>query len=50
MVNQKDQIVKISPAFLERMIDAVCYPALMYKVELRDGGKYRGINQFVDAE
>ena len=49
MVNQKDQIVKISPAFLERMIDAVCYPALMYKV-VRDGGKYRGINQFVDAE
>ena len=26
MVNQKDQTVKISPAFLQRLIDTVCYP------------------------
>ena len=28
MVNQKDRIVKISPAFLERLIDTVCYTAI----------------------
>ena len=35
MVNQKDQMVKISPAFLQRLIDTVCYPTQMYKVEVR---------------
>ena len=27
MVNQKDQMVKISPDFLQRLIDTVCYTA-----------------------
>ena len=27
MVNQKDQMVKISPTFLQRLIDTVCYSA-----------------------
>ena len=35
MVNQKDQIIKISPVSLQHFIDAVRYVAQMYKVELR---------------
>ena len=34
-VNQTDPMVKISPAFLKRLIDTVCYTAQMYKVEFR---------------
>ena len=37
MVNQTDQTVKVSPTFLQRLIDAVCYITQMYKVELRYG-------------
>ena len=35
MVNQKDQMVIISPAFLEHLIDTVCNTAQMYKDELK---------------
>ena len=35
MVYQKDQMVKFSPAFLQRLIDTNCDPGQMYKVELR---------------
>ena len=34
MVNQKDRIVKILPAFLIRLIDAVCRLTQMYNAEL----------------
>ena len=34
-VNQKSQMVKISPTFPERVIDTVCYTTQMYKVKLR---------------
>ena len=34
MVNQKDQIIKISLASLKHLIDAVRYVAQMYKIEL----------------
>ena len=34
MVKQKDQIIKISSALLQRLINTVCYADLMYKVEL----------------
>ena len=35
MVYQNTQIIKISPAFLQRLIDAVRLAVKMYKVELR---------------
>ena len=34
MVYQNTQIIKISPAFLQRLIDAVRHAVKMYKVEL----------------
>ena len=30
----KDQMVKISPALLQRLIDTICYTTQMYKVKL----------------
>ena len=40
MVNQKDHMVKTSPAFLQRLSDTACCIAQMYKVELRGVGLY----------
>ena len=36
MANLKDQKVKISPAFLERLINTVRHAVQMYKVRLRN--------------